>query len=159
MYLSEMKCPQCGKLFCLPFKDRWAYKCITKNNQPKYFCKYTCMLHYQEEHQTKKKPVESENCSEKKQTNKWYQNNREKAIANSKAYYHAHKDEPEFKQKRKDSFYRWREKNRDYYQKHKKQQDEITKRWIANNRDRWNAYQREYKRKKKLEVRNESSID
>jgi hypothetical protein len=107
------------------------------------------MLHYQEEHQTKKKPLESENRSEKKKINKWYQNNREKAIAKSKAYYHAHKDEPEFKQKRKDSCYRWREKNRDYYQKHKKQQDEITKRWIANNRERWNEYQREYKRKRK----------
>jgi hypothetical protein len=44
-----------------------------------------------------------------------------------KRHYHSHKHDPEFKKKR----------------------NERVKRWIDNNRDRWNAYQREYYRKRK----------
>lgn len=133
MFFDETKCAHCGKVFCIPFRDRWAYKCTVQNNCIKYFCKYTCMLRFKEEHTTKKKPKEGNNRSEPKE-NKWYQDNRDTAIERAKAYYHAHKDEPEFKQKRKDSFRRWRENNREY----------------------WNEYQKNYSRKKKMEVSNET---
>jgi hypothetical protein len=52
---------------------------------------------------------------------------REKAREYGKKYYAEHKDDPEYKAKRNAN----------------------TKRWIAENRDRWNAYRREYRRKRK----------
>lgn len=55
----------------------------------------------------------------------------EKSRAYHREYYQKHKDDEGFKQRNKAAVTRWR----------------------ANNRDRWNAYQREYARKRKLEAK------
>lgn len=47
----------------------------------------------------------------------------------NKRYYAEHKDDPEYKAKH----------------------NELSKKWVEENRDRWNAYQREYRRKRKAE--------
>lgn len=57
-----------------------------------------------------------------------------------------------------------REYNKAYYQRHKQEirekykeaRKEATKRWIENNRDKWNAYQREYQRNRRAD--NEQSV-
>ena len=38
-----------------------------------------------------------------------------------------------------------------YYQEHKEEIDERNKNWLENNRDKWNAYMRERRRKAKLD--------
>lgn len=38
-----------------------------------------------------------------------------------------------------------------YYQEHKEEIDERNKVWLENNRDKWNAYMRERRRKAKLD--------
>lgn len=53
---------------------------------------------------------------------------REELNAKQRAYYAAHKDDPVFKRKAYEN----------------------TKRWIENNRDKWNERQREYKKRKAL---------
>lgn len=55
----------------------------------------------------------------------------------NKKWYEAHKDDPEYKARR----------------------DATTKRWIKNNRDKWNDYQREYKRTHKKGADNEQRAD
>ena len=50
----------------------------------------------------------------------------ERAKAVSKAYYERHKNDPEYKKRAKEN----------------------TKRWIANNRDYWNAYCKDYRLRK-----------
>lgn len=52
---------------------------------------------------------------------------REEINTKAKEWYYSHKNDPEFKKKAYAN----------------------TKRWIENNRDKWNAYYREYKRKRK----------
>lgn len=55
---------------------------------------------------------------------------KEKAREYNKRHYDKNKDDPEFKEKRRKNHAEW----------------------LARNRDRWNAYVREYRMKKKLEV-------
>ena len=62
-------------------------------------------------------------------TLKYYPPKPEKAREYSRAYYQRHKEDI----------------NKD--EQYKKLRAETSKRWIANNRDKWNKYQREYKRK------------
>lgn len=61
----------------------------------------------------------------------WRRLNREKerarARVNFKNYYDRHKDEDTFKQKQYDAF----------------------KKWVANNREKYNAYQREYRKRRR----------
>lgn len=58
----------------------------------------------------------------------------EKAREYNKSYYERHKNDEGFKKARKEYYLRWREKNR----------------------DKWNAYQNEYQKKKRLESKNEN---
>jgi hypothetical protein len=66
----------------------------------------------------------------------WLRLNRERERArsrkDSKNYYDRHKDEADFKQKK----------------------CAAVKNWVANNRERWNAYQREYKKRKRANNEN-----
>ena len=39
-----------------------------------------------------------------------------------------------------------------YYQEHKEEIDERNKAWLEKNRDKWNAYMREYRKRKKAEL-------
>lgn len=48
------------------------------------------------------------------------------------------------KAKRREAYRRWREKHRDEANAH-------TKKWISENRERYNAYHREYYHRKKVE--------
>jgi hypothetical protein len=52
---------------------------------------------------------------------------KEEHIERNKRWYEKHKNDPEYKARR----------------------DATTKRWIKNNRDRWNAYQRAYRKARK----------
>ena len=40
---------------------------------------------------------------------------------------------------------------KEHYKKHREEILERNKKWITNNRDKWNAYQREYRAKLKLD--------
>ena len=40
-----------------------------------------------------------------------------------------------------------------YHSKDKEQRVASSKKWLKENRDRWNAYQREYKRKRRAELK------
>ena len=44
------------------------------------------------------------------------------------------------------------ERRKKFYQEHKEEISKRNKRWIEANRDKWNAYQREYYRRKKAEL-------
>ena len=61
-------------------------------------------------------------------TLKYYPANSEKQREYRKSYYQLHKNELSYKEARK----------------------EATKRWVEKNREKWNAYQREYCKKRKL---------
>ena len=54
--------------------------------------------------------------------------------ANKSKWYEEHKNDPEYKARR----------------------DATTRRWVKKNRDKWNAYQREYKRTHKKGAGNEN---
>lgn len=89
---------------------------------------------YKEEHKEeiylRRKRYQMENYERIKKQNKEYaEANREKCRAYGKAYYHAHKNDADFKERQKIS--------RDY--------------WMKNNRDKWNAYCRGYRKRKALE--------
>ena len=43
------------------------------------------------------------------------------------------------------------EQRKGFYKEHKKEILERNKKWLEENRDRWNAYQREYRAKRKLD--------
>lgn len=64
-------------------------------------------------------------------TLKYYPPNPEKVRECNKSYYERHKNDEDFKKARKEYYLRWREKNR----------------------DKWNAYQNEYAKKKRAEAR------
>lgn len=49
---AEMKCRQCGKIF-FPTPD-YVYK-DTYCGRTKWFCKYTCLLRYREQHEHEEK--------------------------------------------------------------------------------------------------------
>ena len=75
----------------------------------------------------------------------WHEHNRERVKRVNKAYKDAHQDE-------------MREYLKKYYEVHKNDPDFKDKqkrwhdKWIENNRDKWNAYCREYRKRKALEV-------
>ena len=48
-FLREENCDYCGKIF-IP-TAQYAYK-EDYRHHPKWFCKYTCMLRYREEHKS-----------------------------------------------------------------------------------------------------------
>ena len=61
----------------------------------------------------------------------WLKRNPEKVKAQAKKAYEKHKNEPEYKAR----------------------QAKVQKRWRENNREKWNAYYREYYKRKKLAER------
>ena len=48
------------------------------------------------------------------------------------------------------------ERRKKLYREHKEEIDERNKRWLNANREHWNAYLREYRRKKKLDKKNQA---
>ncbi len=47
-YLTEIKCPVCGKIF-IRRSIEWAYK-LQHYNKKYYFCSWTCLQKFRKEH-------------------------------------------------------------------------------------------------------------
>ena len=105
---------------------------MTKEERAEYMKKYR--KEHREELNANRRYYYKRNKEKIKEQNKpsnrvYRESHREELKAYSKAYYASHKDDPEFKKKAYES----------------------EKRSIEKNREKWNAYYREYRKRKALE--------
>lgn len=156
--LTEKRCTRCDKVLPITefkindkYKDgytNWCNMC-QKEYQKEYYNKNKdAILSKQKEYyETNKEAIliqQKEHYEDNKESKsirsrQYYENNKEVILANNKEYYARVKDDPSYKEKRK-------ERDRIQYQKNKQERQEKQRRYYYMHQEQRKAYQREYQK-------------